>query len=69
MKKVANCYKCTFKRDVPGDCHISCSNPDKGMKGNKHGIKNGWFFYPILFDPIWMEKECMNYKETNESNR
>lgn len=58
-----NCYNCEFKRNVPGDCHIQCVNPDPEMIGNAHGIKNGWFIYPLVFDPIWMEKECSNYKE------
>lgn len=30
------------------------------MTGNQHGIKNGWFMYPLLFDPIWATKECNN---------
>lgn len=32
------------------------------MEGHPHGIKNGWFFYPILFDPVWKTKECGNYE-------
>lgn len=59
----SKCYSCKFKRSVPGNCHIACSNPDMHMTGNKHGIVNGWFFYPVLFDPIWMTKECSNYEE------
>lgn len=57
------CYKCIHKRDVPGDAHIACSNPDFEMTGNSHGIRNGWFFYPLLFDPVWMTKKCNNFKE------
>ena len=26
------------------------------IKGNKHGIKNGWFSWPFDFDPIWLER-------------
>ena len=22
--------------------------------GNPHGIKNGWFFHPMNFDPVWL---------------
>jgi len=22
-----NCYSCKSKKDIPGNCHISCSNP------------------------------------------
>ncbi len=58
-----NCHNCEFKREVPGDCHIQCVNPDPLMTGNAHGIRNGWFWYPLIFDPIWMEKECSNYKK------
>lgn len=24
--------------------------------GNQHGIDHGWFFWPINFDPIWLER-------------
>jgi hypothetical protein len=58
-----NCYQCKFKRNVPGDAHIQCTNPDKEMTGNPHGIKNGWFWYPLLFDPTWKTKECSNFEE------
>ena len=25
------------------------------VKGNAHGIKHGWFNWPINYDPIWLE--------------
>lgn len=25
------------------------------IKGNPHGIKNGWFNWPMNFDPLWLE--------------
>lgn len=59
------CYKCIFKQNVPGNAHIACGKPDVNMTGKAHGIKKGWFFYPYLFDPIWREKECDNYKEVS----
>lgn len=27
------------------------------IKGNEHGIRNGWFNWPFNFDPIWLD-EC-----------
>ncbi len=57
------CWSCEHKRTVPGNAHISCVKPDAGMKGNPHGIRNGWFIYPMLFDPTWKEKTCVNFKE------
>ena len=57
------CYNCQNKRNVPGDAHISCVNPDRAMTGHQHGIDKGWFMYPLNFDPTWMTKECNNFKE------
>lgn len=25
------------------------------IRGNYHGIKNGWFVWPVNFDPTWLE--------------
>ena len=62
MKK-DNCYECKYRRNIPGNCHIQCAKPDPKMTGNKHGIRNGWFIYPLCFDPIWKTKECDNYEQ------
>jgi hypothetical protein len=61
-----SCYDCTFMRKVPGDAHIACVNPDPDMKGNLHGIRSGWFYYPFCFDPVWKEKECCNFDSKNK---
>lgn len=57
-----NYHSCIHKRNIPGDAHIGCVKPDPNMKGNVHGIQNGWFFYPLNFDPVWMTKECGNFE-------
>lgn len=57
------CYHCSYKREVPGNAHIQCIKPDMDMVGNEHGIRNGWFFYPLLFDPTWKERMCKNYED------
>lgn len=57
------CHRCIHKRSIPGDFHIQCVKPDSKMRGNIHGIKNGWFWYPVNFDPIWATKECSNFEE------
>lgn len=59
-----DCGNCRFKRDVPGNSHIQCVKPDPDMTGNQHGIKEGWFMYPILFDPTWCTAKCKNYEST-----
>ena len=57
------CRQCQHKRAVPGSAHIQCLNPDPDMKGDPHGIDHGWFYYPLVFDPVWMEAKCRNYEE------
>lgn len=61
-----NCYKCKFKRSVPGDCHISCASPDPNMTGDPHGIRNGWFLYPWVFDPVWKTRDCNTYRQIDK---
>lgn len=36
------------------------------IKGNFHGIKNGWFCWPVNFDPIWLEN-CNGFKPLEET--
>lgn len=67
MSKLRNsfneCFNCKNKENIPGNCHIKCNKPDPEMKGNEHGIRKGWFIYPLCFDPVWKEKLCSNYEE------
>lgn len=58
-----NCYECTHKRNVPGDAHIACAKPDPELRGNIRAIQKGWWYYPMLFDPIWALNKCKNFEE------
>lgn len=64
----SNCWDCKHKEEVPGNCHIKCNKPDPQMTGDPHGIKHGWFLYPLLFDPIWRAKECCNFESKTVSH-
>lgn len=66
-KAISECYSCIHRREVPGHCHIKCVEPDAMMTGDPHGIRNGWFMYPLLFDPTWKSKLCDNYVARQES--
>ena len=67
---INNCRKCKHSRRVAGNTHIQCIKPDPKMTGNKHGIEKGWFYYPVLFDPVWATKECDNFERIeDEANR
>lgn len=62
-KASKECYECKHRMQVPGSTHSACSNPDRNMTGDNHGIKNGWFFYPVNFDPTWKTKFCNNHEK------
>ena len=68
QNKMNECYRCKHKRAVLGNAHIECVKPDANMTGNLHGIKNGWFYYPSLFDPTWKEKDCKNFESKEKVN-
>lgn len=62
-----NCYDCIHRRNLAGDCHSACSHPKAnisflvgvgnplGITGNAHGIRSGWFMWPMNYDPVWLD--------------
>jgi len=32
------------------------------IKANSHGIRNGWFMWPVNFDPVWLEN-CDGFEQ------
>lgn len=36
-----DCHSCVFKRNVPGDCHITCIHPVVQNNGNKIKVMMG----------------------------
>jgi len=45
---------------------IAVGNGGFTVKGNQHGIKNGWFMHPLNFDPSWVE-ECNGFESKQSS--
>jgi len=62
----SECWTCKHKREVPGNSHMRCVKPDPLMTGEEYGIRNGWFIYPHLFDPVWKTKQCANYEAADK---
>jgi hypothetical protein len=62
FRTTLSCWACLHRRDVPGNCHIQCVQPDPFMVGDPHGIKQGWFYYPLLFDPTWKARTCKHFE-------
>ena len=60
MEKRPNCYKCAYRRTIPGDCHSRCANISAIVAGNHYGIANNWFNWPENFDPTWL-LECNGF--------
>lgn len=60
-----HCYNCAYRKEVPGNCHIECTRDFKGIKKpvlDAYGVKRGWCFFPMLFDPVWVG-ECKGFSE------
>ena len=37
------------------------------IKANAHGVKSGWFMWPVNFDPVWLEN-CDGFVEKEAKN-
>lgn len=68
MDTKSDCYKCVHRRNLPGDCHSRCNNLQASVTGNAHGIKRGWFRWPMNFDPIWLES-CDGFSSDPKDNK
>jgi len=66
MTNIPNCYKCKFRRNVPGDAHSQCINKYAKVKGHETGIRGGWFFHPFNFDPRWLIN-CDGFEEQDKN--
>ena len=58
-----DCHKCRYRGwGLSGSHHLGCCNPAAKVRGNAHGVRNGWFTWPFDFDPIWLEA-CDGFQE------
>lgn len=62
------CQTCAYRGSIPGNAHIKCTfafskSEHEFPSGNPHGVRNGWYEFPICFDPVWMIEECQAYSE------
>lgn len=63
MRDMRNeCWECSYRREVPRRAHIKCAKPSLEVRGSEYGKRMGWFFYPLVFDPVWKECLCPNFE-------
>ena len=75
-----DCYTCIHRGTVPGDTHSCCRHPKAKLIlqspfirkplgelqiTSNDGRMNGWFMWPINFDPVWLET-CNGYTQQKE---
>ena len=46
---------------------INISSTELNIKANPHGIKKGWFNFPLNFDPVWLEN-CDGFQKIEGRN-
>ena len=68
-EKKQSCLERGYMGRNPGTAHIRC-NFDwakaeiKAPAGHPHGIRKGWYIFPVNYDPTWMIGSCPVYTET-----
>jgi hypothetical protein len=66
MKK--KCYDCVHRLEVAGSAHSRCNSVKAKVEGHPQGIKNGWFCWPINFDPTWLVS-CSGFSDNPEDKK
>ena len=41
---------------------VAAPSADLGITLNEHGVRHGWAFWPVNFDPIWVDT-CNGFEE------
>jgi hypothetical protein len=54
MSYELDCTKCDHCQSISGNEHKKCNNLKAIVKGNNYGVKMGWFFWPVNYDPVWL---------------
>ena len=70
-EKEKTCWTCGYKKNIPGDCHISCVRLFDDVQPPKAKIVQGgrWYHFPMNFDPVWQEEKCMGWAEKKDPKR
>jgi len=78
---MSDCYKCKWRRSIPGDAHSECTPGYVDVTTvailaiaklipvpyeDPHGVKNGWSMWPMNFDPVWI-RNCPYYKAKEQN--
>jgi len=68
MSEKPNCYDCVHRMSLSGNAHSRCNNHTAKIRGNEHGIRKGWFFWPLNFDPTWLIS-CDGFSDNPEDKK
>lgn len=62
---IQQCYSCVFRCELSWSCHSKCTAEwvefSEMPKGNDYGRSEGWYHFPVNYDPVWMEEESSKY--------
>ena len=56
-------------RELPfslGLARAGQGSKELNIKASPHGVKQGWFIFPVNFDPVWL-LNCDGFESVNES--
>ena len=61
------CHSCKHCRTFKHDAHIACAKKWDAFAKEKpeihhFGVENGWCYWPVNFDPIWVDG-CKSFEQ------
>ena len=66
------CSGCAYREEIPGDAHSRCAYDWRGHArptGDPHGVRMGWFSFPLNYDPTWGPNECAVRSEQRDDTK
>ncbi len=62
-----DCRQCRHHELVMCDTRSRCLNPAAQVRGNLHGVAHGYFNFPYVYDPIWVDG-CDGFAPVGEAS-
>lgn len=74
LEEKKTCYNCAYCKDVSGSAHKKCTFAWRNSelqppKANERGIDQGWYIFPLNYDPVWQQEKCLAHSESADTGK
>jgi hypothetical protein len=58
------CATCAYHAPVPDTAYTACTydwTEATAPRGRRVGVQQGWYYFPVAFDPTWGPELCLGH--------